>query len=619
MKRLQQALSTGRPTDRGQEIATHGVRRDLRIPGRPRHVGQGPVVIAGEALPRDESRPGALPHQGKDLVQRVGGQLRHQTQHVVVDGHVQDPRSLLRSQGREDLRPAQQQHRVVLRVGRDLPAAGKNAVEDGVKLLGRLPVDERNVGPERSRQHLRVPQQAVVEVEGRDVPLHHVHRPLHSPVPTLPVRGGGQEVRQGKNLADAVLLVQHLPGPLVFVRPLAEFRHPDGQVVHFRIGVDGVPQDRGRQLVELWIIQRRGGPRNHRQPGEDGALLRPVKQGGELRREVGGGHREIAVHAPAVRVFDQAVDLTLAGGHDLVVAATQGQVRIPELLRVFEQFPSPRVGSDGIAVSVPEGGRPPLDSLVLPVQIGLPAIGVDVHASEFHLRQLVDQDFKVGHSPCLAAGGEVLEGGVPANAKDRLHHHVEVGEHEVFHPLGQDVPVDQVAHSPALRQLVDRPQRRLRAAAAHDQGWPPVQLRPPQHDPLVGHFRKGTPTGCPFHRRIGLRIADQEQDLVGRRRVPFRISLNSVEFGQVVTQLPGRETLQFRRRAAHHDADAWQFPGQSARRPGAEEHQCHPQRRRSHPKERIPPTATRLHKRRPLPAGPPKRKFGRRKRVRFSV
>ena len=207
----------------------------------------------------------------------------------------------------------------------------------------------------------------------------------------------------------------------------------------------------------------------------------------------------------------------------------------------------------GKCCSYQRGGGPSLDALVLPLEIGLVSEWVDVHPGELQLGELVDQNPKIGHSPGFTAGSEILEGGMGSNTEDRFHQHVQIGDLEFPPLLRQRVPVGEVADAPALRQLIDGPQRRPRTAASHHQSRRSFPPGPLQHQALIRCFPEPALPERLLHRCVGFRTTDQKHRFSVRSGVPARVGLDSVQLRQVVTELPRRKALQFRRGAAHQN------------------------------------------------------------------
>ena len=143
-------------------------------------------------------------------------------------------------------------------------------------------------------------------------------------------------------------------------------------------------------------------------------------------------------------------------------------------------------------VVVPEPRRFSLDALQLIVQIGLPAVGIEVDAGELQLGQLIDQAEEVLGCPRLAAGGEILDRGVGPHSQDRLHDDVRFREFQLL-LCRQHVSPDQIADPPTLGQLVHRPERGAGASSTDDQRRASPRGNAPQHDPLIAHFGERGP------------------------------------------------------------------------------------------------------------------------------
>ena len=484
-------------------------------------------MIGRKPLPSRKPGPTVPAELCHEFVENGRPELGHQSDHVVVQRHVHDPRDLPSVESPQDFGAGQKMFRLVFRVRTHLPSTGQNPVQKGIQLLGRLHVNELDIGPLSVPQHSTVQEQPVVEEERGDVGLGLVQAPLSRPAPrSLAVLGGGEDVVERAHLADPVLGVQLPPSPFVLPQPLALLRHRHHDAIHFRVGVDRCLQDGGGQLGEAGVVD---GSVESRMDGQLAGSPRSFQQGREFRGEIDRRCEDVALHPPPVSVLDQVMDLPLAGSHQIVVTAPQRKIRIPELGSVFEQLPPDHVGGDGKVLFVPEGGGPSLDALVLPLEIGLVSEWVDVHPGELQLGELVDQNPKIGHSPGFTAGSEILEGGMGSNTEDRFHQHVQIGDLEFPLLRRQRVPVGEVTHAPALHQLIDGPQRRPRTAASHHQrrrSFPPGPL---QHQALIRDLPETTLSQRLPHRCIRFRTTDQKHRFSVHGGMPARVGLDSVQ------------------------------------------------------------------------------------------
>ena len=477
--------------DGGKLVAGHVVRTNVLMPRRAGEVGEGPIVIEREPFAGGETGPAVALQNLHDAGKPLGRQLRHHSEVVVIDGQVQNTR-VLRRKFLQDLDPPQEADRLIGGHDPDFPPGGKNALDNRKQLLGHTPVHELHVRPPRGFQHPGILQQAFVEVEAGDVPLDLVHHPLPADLGAPAPCCRRKDLLQRTDPADPVLGVQRLPGAFVLTGPLAHLRHPDRDVVGLRVGVDGRLEGGQGQFRQLRVIQRGFGSRDDGQAATDAAPFGAFEQRSELGCEIGGRSRDRHLHPAALGVQDQRSPQLQPGFDEALVARIQGEIGIPELGGVAEQFPSRHVGSDGVVVVVPEPRRFSLDPLQFIVQIGLPAVGVEVDAGELQLGQLIDQAKEVRGRPRLAAGGEILDRGMGPHSQDGLHDHVQLSEVQ-FLLCRQDVTPDQIPDSPTLGQFVHRPEGGAGAASTDDQRRAPPGGDAPQHDPLIAHFGKRGP------------------------------------------------------------------------------------------------------------------------------
>ena len=362
----------------------------------------------------------------------------------------------------------------------------------------------------------------------------------------------GGDPAQGEQLPDSVFFVEGLPRPLVLPDPLPELRHEHGDHVGLGIAVERRPQDGGGEAEELGVLQRRVLSRNHRHPTQLRALLGAVEQRRELRREVDHRSGIRGLHAPFVDMVHQVSNQLLPRLDQFGIGGGERKIAIPILGNVSEKGPPDGVRSDGIVVAVPEMGRTALNSLVLPVQVGLPSEGIDVDPGELHLGQLIDQRPEVGDAPSLHAGHQILDGGVGANPEDRLHDRVQLRKLERL-LRRQDVAVDEVPDTPALGQLVDRPQGGAGTSAADHKRRPAFEVDGPQHQALIGQFGKRAGWKRLAEKGVGLRRAQKENRFGGGGRFGDRADPNVEELFQVTAKLAGRELLQLGSRRPDHD------------------------------------------------------------------
>src|SRR5439155_6506091 len=133
----------------------------------------------------------------------------------------------------------------------------------------------------------------------------------------------------------------------------------------------------------------------------------------------------LEAHTPRTRARadahgQSAVDEQLTCLHEVAIIRRQGQVWVPELRHVPEQLAANRVRRNRIVITVPEGGRAPCNPFVFPVQVWLPAEGVDVHPRKLHLRELIDEWPKIRHTPGFTARHKILDRRMCAHPERRL-------------------------------------------------------------------------------------------------------------------------------------------------------------------------------------------------------
>ena len=277
----------------------------------------------------------------------------------------------------------------------------------------------------------------------------------------------------------------------------------------------------------------------------DVLALRPLGQlPVELVGELVDPEVQPGLHAAPPGVGKQLVQQSLGGAHPFPVGGGAGQFRVHQLASPPEKLPA-----DGLRVNrdLPTIVQHPGDLGLVPhlvVNEGLVRVDLRIEDIELHLGQLVDQVAVVLHPVKDQRGSQVVDGPVGTKAEAGFPHQVQPAGRERLRDFGEDVLFQQETDAGALHQLVDRPQRRRRAASPQDEQVPASGAHPLQDDALVAHPRPGVMSRDGLESGIGLGIPQEDAESRSGLQRPDQLRPDAVELSQIADQLMGGEDFQ---------------------------------------------------------------------------